>query len=395
MRANPSLSGTLPRLYNRDNIDQRRLGELVDLFNSARFTRQGEHRARDLMGEVYEYFLGAFARAEGKRGGEFFTPPSVVKVIVEVLQPSGGRVYDPCCGSGGMFVQTDKFIRAHDGDPTNVHIYDQTNEEPLAAGQDEPRHSRHRQQRPGRSLGRHVRPRHSPRRADGLRDGEPAVQHQRLGSQRRRPSLALRRAAGHQRSTTRGFQHILSKLKPQGPGRCGGGRRLDVVELQWRGHHSRRCRGRPSVTHGGACPPRCSAPPAILVCLRFFAKNKGDRAGDVLFIDARGMGHMVDRSQTSASWTRTSGGSSGTYHAWLGTSTVRPGEIETYADVPGFSKRDPGRDQSSRLRPDARTLRRGRRGRGRRGGHRRQDRTAYQGVAGSIRRVRAVGEGRA
>ncbi|WP_155727736.1 N-6 DNA methylase, partial [Mycobacterium avium] len=82
MKANPTLAGTLPRLYNKDNIDQRRLGELIDLFNSARFSRQGEHRARDLMGEVYEYFLGNFARAEGKRGGEFFTPPSVVKVIV-------------------------------------------------------------------------------------------------------------------------------------------------------------------------------------------------------------------------------------------------------------------------------------------------------------------------
>lgn len=125
MKANPTLGGTLPRLYNKDNIDQRRLGELIDLFNSARFSRQGEHRARDLMGEVYEYFLGNFARAEGKRGGEFFTPPSVVKVIVEVLEPSSGRVYDPCCGSGGMFVQTEKFIYEHDGDPKDVSIYGQ------------------------------------------------------------------------------------------------------------------------------------------------------------------------------------------------------------------------------------------------------------------------------
>jgi len=74
---------------------------------------------------VYEYFLGNFARAEGKRGGEFFTPPSVVRVIVEVLEPSSGRVYDPCCGSGGMFVQTENFIRRHDGDPADVSIYGQ------------------------------------------------------------------------------------------------------------------------------------------------------------------------------------------------------------------------------------------------------------------------------
>src|ERR1700736_1240551 len=93
------------------------LGALVDLLDRARFSRQGKHRARDLMGEVYEYFLGNFARAEGRRGGEFFTPPSVVRLIVEVLEPSSGRVYDPCCGSGGMFVQTENFIAQHDGDP--------------------------------------------------------------------------------------------------------------------------------------------------------------------------------------------------------------------------------------------------------------------------------------
>src|SRR5271156_5904744 len=122
MRGNRTLGGTLPRLYNKDNIDQRRLGELVDLLNRARFSRQGTHRARDLMGEVYEYFLGNFARAEGRRGGEFFTPPSVVRVIVEVLEPSSGRVYDPCCGSGGMFVQPGNFIVEHDSDPTGVSI---------------------------------------------------------------------------------------------------------------------------------------------------------------------------------------------------------------------------------------------------------------------------------
>src|SRR6202035_3520225 len=90
MTANTALAGMLPRLYH--GVDQRRLGELVDLLDRARFSPQGKHRARDLMGEVYEYFLGNFARAEGRRGGEFFTPPSLVRLIVEVLEPSSGRV---------------------------------------------------------------------------------------------------------------------------------------------------------------------------------------------------------------------------------------------------------------------------------------------------------------
>ena len=126
MVANPALAGMLPRLYHR--VDQRRLGELVALLDNARFKREGPHRARDLMGEVYEYFLGNFARAEGKRGGEFFTPPSVVRVIVEVLEPSNGRVYDPCCGSGGMFVQTERFVARRGteaGDPGDLSIYGQ------------------------------------------------------------------------------------------------------------------------------------------------------------------------------------------------------------------------------------------------------------------------------
>jgi type I restriction enzyme M protein len=123
MAADSALAAVLPQRYH--DVDQRRLGELVELFDNARFGPPGANRARDLMGEVYEYFLANFARAEGRRGGEFFTPPSVVRVIVEVLEPSSGRVYDPCCGSGGMFVQTENFVAEHDGDPTGVSIYGQ------------------------------------------------------------------------------------------------------------------------------------------------------------------------------------------------------------------------------------------------------------------------------
>ncbi|MGO2521669.1 MAG: type I restriction-modification system subunit M, partial [Microbacterium sp.] len=130
MQSNPQLAGTLPRIFNRDSVDQRRLGELIDLFNSARFTGQGQsgadgRRARDLLGEVYEYFLEKFAAAEGKRGGEFYTPAGVVRVLVELLQPTRGRVYDPACGSGGMFVQAEKFIDTHHGEGSDISVYGQ------------------------------------------------------------------------------------------------------------------------------------------------------------------------------------------------------------------------------------------------------------------------------
>ena len=129
MAENPALAGTLPRTYNREAVDQRRLGELIDLFNSARFTGEGATRARDLLGEVYEYFLGKFAAAEGKRGGEFYTPPGVVRVLVEMLEPTKGRIYDPCCGSGGMFVQAEKFLEAHDRNRGDLSVYGQENVE--------------------------------------------------------------------------------------------------------------------------------------------------------------------------------------------------------------------------------------------------------------------------
>lgn len=120
---NPSLKGILDKRFGRTQLEPGKLGELVDLISTIGF---GEgHRAKDLLGEVYEYFLGQFASAEGKKGGQFYTPASVVKVLVEVLAPHQGRVYDPCCGSGGMFVQSEKFIESHGGKADDISIYGQ------------------------------------------------------------------------------------------------------------------------------------------------------------------------------------------------------------------------------------------------------------------------------
>jgi type I restriction enzyme M protein len=129
MKSNPSLTGLLPKIFNRDHVDQRRLGELVDLLSDARFTGHEGKTARVVLGEVYEYFLEKFARAEGKRGGEFYTPTSVVRLLVDVLEPYKGRVYDPCCGSGGMLVQAEKFVLAHHGCRDDIAVYGQESNE--------------------------------------------------------------------------------------------------------------------------------------------------------------------------------------------------------------------------------------------------------------------------
>jgi type I restriction enzyme M protein len=125
-KENPSLRGVLPRNYSRDGLDKRRLGELVDLIGSIGFSSSDDHGSDDVLGRVYEYFLGQFAGKEtGKDAGAFYTPRSVVKTLVAMLEPFKGRVYDPCCGSGGMFVQSAEFVKAHGGKGTDISVYGQ------------------------------------------------------------------------------------------------------------------------------------------------------------------------------------------------------------------------------------------------------------------------------
>lgn len=121
---NPSLKGVLPKDYARPALDKKRLGELIDLIGNVGFNQKG-HSSKDLLGKVYEYFLGMFADAEGKRGGQFYTPESIVKLLVEMLEPYSGRIYDGCCGSGGMFVQSEKFLEAHGGKIGDIAVYGQ------------------------------------------------------------------------------------------------------------------------------------------------------------------------------------------------------------------------------------------------------------------------------
>lgn len=121
---NLNLKGVLSKNYARPDLDKARLGELIDLMSTITMGDK-ESRSKDILGRIYEYFLGRFAGAEGKGGGEFFTPQSVVKLLVQMLEPYKGRIYDPCCGSGGMFVQSEKFVEAHGGNTADLAIYGQ------------------------------------------------------------------------------------------------------------------------------------------------------------------------------------------------------------------------------------------------------------------------------
>jgi type I restriction enzyme M protein len=343
MKANPPLMGTLPRLYNKDNIDQRRLGELLDLFNSARFSRQGEHRARDLMGEVYEYFLGNFARAEGKRGGEFFTPPSVVRVIVEVLEPSRGRIYDPCCGSGGMFVQTEKFIYEHDGDPKDVAIYGQENVEETwrMAKMNLAIHGIANKGLGARWGDTFARDQHADVQMDFVMANPPFnIKDWARNTEDPRWKYGVPPANN---ANYAWIQHILSKLAPGGSAGVvmangsmssvsngEGAIRAQIVEADL-------------VSCMVALPTQLFRSTGIPVCVWFFAKDKRaskhgavDRSGEVLFIDARELGHMVDRAERVLA-NEDIAKIADTFHAWRGTRSAAKKRL-TYEDIPGFCR---------------------------------------------------------
>src|SRR6266545_3097002 len=339
MKSNRSLTGVLPTIFNRDNVDQRRLAELVDLISDARFTGHGDRSARDVLGEVYEYFLEKFARAEGKRAGEFYTPPSVVRLLVEVLEPYSGRVYDPCCGSGGMFVQAEKFVTSHRGRRDDIAAYGQESNERTwrLAKMNLAIHGI------GGNLG--------PRWEDTFRvDKHPDVKADFVlanppfnDSDWARKTDDTRWHYGVPPAGNANFawlQHIIAKLGERGTAgvvlsngsmsskKSGEGEiRAALVEADL-------------VSCMITLPPQLFRTTQIRACLWFFAKDKGpkgakrltDRRGEMLFVDAQTMGTMVDRTErilTDADIARIAG----VCHAWRGTSS---GRNTVYEDVPGF-----------------------------------------------------------
>ena len=339
MGSNPSLVGTLPRIFNRDNVDQRRLGELIDLFNDARFAGNGQTRARDLLGEVYEYFLGNFAAAEGKRGGEFYTPRHVVRVLVDVLEPYSGRVYDPCCGSGGMFVQTEQFLERHDADLQAISVYGQESNE--------------RTWRMAKmNLAVHgLNANLGSRWQDTFaRDVHPDVEMDYVLAN---PPFNVKVWARHESdprwkygvppATNANYawlQHILSKLAPGGSAGVVMANGSMSTNSGGEGDIRARLVEADLVSCMVALPTQLFRSTGIPVCVWFFAKDKAvgergsvDRTGQVLFIDARNLGYMVDRAERALSDDDIAR-IAGTFHAWRGTPSAADAGL-TYDDIPG------------------------------------------------------------
>jgi type I restriction enzyme M protein len=342
---NPSLKGVLPKDYNRPALDKVMLGELIDLISGIALHEE-DGKARDLLGRVYEYFLAGFAGSEGKRGGEFYTPGSVVRVLVEMLEPFPdpsrkieGRVYDPCCGSGGMFVQAERFVQAHGGRLGDIAIYGQ-----------ESNYTTWRLCKMNlavRGIDADIRWNNEGSfHKDELKDrrfdfamANPPFNTSDWGGERLREDPRWRYGAPPVGNANYAWlQHILWHLAPNGTAgvvlangsmsSAQGGE--DVI---------RRCMIDDDVVDCMiALPGQLFYSTQIPACLWFLTRNKKpgskwrDRHGEVLFIDARKLGHLVDRTRRELSdddITRITG----TYHAWRG----EP-ESEKYGDVLGFCK---------------------------------------------------------
>lgn len=343
MRENAALTGVLPKIFNRDNVDQKRLGELVDLISDARFGGSEDKPAQDVLGEVYEYFLGNFARAEGKRGGEFYTPASVVRLIVEVLEPYEGRVYDPACGSGGMFVQAGKFIEAHRGrgHKADLSVYGQElNERTWRLGK--------------MNLAIHgIDGNLAPRWGDTFADDKhPDLKADFVMAN---PPFNIKDWARDENDSRWKFgvpprsnanyawlQHMISKLGEKGTAGIVLANGSMSSQQSGEGEIRQALVEADLVACMVALPSQLFRTTPIPACLWFLSKDKSpqgarrldDRRGKILFVDARSMGEMVDRTErilTEAELAKIGG----TYHAWRGTASARD-EGLMYEDEPGF-----------------------------------------------------------
>jgi type I restriction enzyme M protein len=336
-KANPVLKAVLPKDYNRPALDKHRLGELIDLIADIGLG-DVENRSKDILGRVYEYFLSQFASAEGKKGGEFYTPRCIVKLLVEMIEPYKGRVYDPCCGSSGMFVQSEEFIKQHGGQLGDISIYGQESNPTtwkLA-----------KMNLAIRGIEANLGPQHADTFHNDLHKdlkadfilANPPFNLSDWGGERLEKDVRWK--YGRPPASNANFawvEHMIHHLAPTGiagfvlangsmsSNQSGEGEiRQKMVEADL-------------VDCMIALPPQLFYGTQIPACLWFLARNKTngkfrDRRKHTLFIDARKMGHLVDRVHRDLS-NDDIDRIAGTYH-------TRRGENGSgkYKDVPGFCR---------------------------------------------------------
>lgn len=340
-KENPSLKGVLPKNYSRRELTPATLGGLIDCFSREDLAAQ-EHESLDVLGRVFEYMVSRFASAEGKLGGEFYTPRSVVKLMVDMLEPFNGRVYDPACGSGGMFVQADKFIKAHGGVRNDISVFGQE--------QNPTTWRLAKMNLALRGIDANLGPQwgdsfandlHPDLRADFILANPPFNISDWGGENLRDDQRWKYGVPPASNANFAWIQHMLHHLSPTGT----------MATVLANGSLSSKTNGEGDIRKALVeadlvecvvqLPDRLFYTTGIPVCLWFLTKDKSaaavkserpqrDRKGEILFIDARAMGTMVTRTVRELTDTEI-GRISDAYNAWRG--VVQAG---TYRDQPGF-----------------------------------------------------------
>ncbi len=337
-KENPILKGVLPKDYSRPSLDKYRLGELIDIISKIGLG-DDESRSKDILGRVYEYFLGRFAATEGKGGGEFYTPRCVVNLLVRMIEPYKGRVYDPCCGSGGMFVQSERFVEERGGRLGDIAIYGQESNSTTwrlammnlaIRGLD------------ANLGGQHADSFHNDLHKDLRADfilANPPFNMSDWGGERLREDARWKYGIPPVNNANYAWiQHFIHHLSPTGVAgfvlangsmstntTSEGEIRKNIIEADLVGCMI-------------ALPGQLFYTTQIPVCLWFLARSKGGRngmrgrSGHTLFMDARKLGRLIDRTHKDFSDEEIDKVAA-TYHAWRGEK-----EAGEYQDVPGFCK---------------------------------------------------------
>lgn len=336
-KQNPQLKGVLSKDYARPALDKQRLGELIDLIGTIGLGDR-ENRSKDILGRVYEYFLGQFASAEGKKGGEFYTPRCVVRLLVEMIEPYKGRVYDPCCGSSGMFVQSEEFIERHGGRIGDLSIYGQESNPTtwklakmnLALRGIEANLGPHHADTFRNDL-------HKDLRADFIL-ANPPFNMSDWGGENLKDDVRWKYGvppAGN--ANFAWVQHMVHHLAPNG---IAG---FVLANGSMSSNQSGEDEIRKNLVEADlvdcmiALPPQLFYGTQIPACLWFLTKNKrngkfSNREGKTLFLDARKLGVLIDRVHRELTAEDVARIAS-TYHAWRGEK-----DTSKYKDVPGFCK---------------------------------------------------------
>ncbi len=331
-KENPKLRGVLPKQFGKPQLDKMILGELIDVINNIKIGDEAA-RKKDLLGVVYEYFLGQFALAEGRKGGQFYTPRSVVQLLIEMLQPNKGKVYDPCCGSGGMFVMSEKFVQQHQGRIDDITIYGQESNQTTwrLAVMNLAIRGIDSEQVKWNNEGSFLKDAHPDLKADYIIANPPFNISEWSGELLRNDGRWKYGAPPVGNANYGWLQHMLYHLSPTG--KAGVVLSKGALTTKQSGEYEIR----KAMLEDGVIdcivnmPTKLFLNTQIPACLWFLNRGKNrQRKGEVLFIDARNLGFLVNRRTREFS-NEDIAQISETYHHWLNSR-------DAYNDIPGFCK---------------------------------------------------------